>query len=228
MSEAPNGTPPADGRETARLVRNLALAAGVFVLGVVVVAVTSGGDGDDAPAAVGPVIGSTVDDYVADRHERLAELEQPARVVVSFAEYVGEADAAEVVGADVERWLVAAPGGAPQVTDDPAAWRVEFAAGARAEAAEIEELLPTVEDEEFVEQYEADIDRALEMAEALDAGDPVVFGVVITGEPSELRRLRTEPRVRLVDPVEPDASGEPRGVRPEETSTVGEPRERPR
>lgn len=227
MSEAPNGTPPSDGREAARLMRNLALAVGVFVVGVVVVAVTSDGDGDDTPASVGPVTGSTVDDYVADRHERLAELDQPARAVVSFTEYIGEADAAEVVGAHVERWLVAAPGGAPQVTDDPPAWRAEFAAGARAEAADLEELLPTVEDEEFIEQYEADIDRALEMAEALDAGDPVVFGVVITGDPADLRRLRTEPRVRLVDPVEPDASGEPRGVRPEETSTVGEPPERP-
>lgn len=229
MSETPNGTTPGDGRETFRLLRNLALAAGVFVVGILVVVVTSADDGGDAPASVGPPHGAAVDEYVAERLERLAELEQRARVVVSFGEYLSEADAAEVVGVDVDvaRWLVAAPGGAPQVTDDPAAWRAEFAAGARAEAAELEALIPTVEDEEFVEQYEADIDRALEMAEALDAGDPVVFGVVIIGEPADLRRLGTEPRVRLVDPVEPDARGEPRGIRPEETATVGDPPERP-
>lgn len=227
MSGAPNGTTPDDGRETARLLRRLALAAGVFAVGMLVVVVTSAGDGADVPASVGPPHGAAVDDYVAERHERLAELEQRARVVVSFDDYLDEADAAELVGADVERWLVAAPGGAPQVTDDPAAWRAEFAAGARAEAAEIEALIPTVDDEEFVEQYEADIDRALEMAEALDAGEPVVFGVVIVGEPPDLRRLESRPRVRLVDPVEPDARDEPRGLRPEETATVGEPPERP-
>lgn len=227
MSETPNGTTPGDGRESARLLRNLALAAGVFAVGILAVVLTSDGDGGDVPAPVGPPIGTAADDYVAERHERLAELDQRARVVVSFNEYLSGADTTEVVGPDVERWLVAAPGGASQVTDDPAAWRAEFAAGARVEAAELEELIPTVEDEEFVEQYETDVDRALEMAEALDAGDPVVFGVVIIGEPAALRRLAAEPRVRLVDPVEPDARGEPRGLRPEETATVGEPPERP-
>lgn len=227
MSERPGETPPSDARETARLLRNLALAAGVFVVGILVVVVTSGGEGDDAPASVGPPIGASVDEYVTERHERVTELEQRARAVVSFTGYLSEADAVAVADAEVERWLVAAPGGAPQVTDDPAAWRTEFAAAARAEAAELEALIPTVEDEEFVGQYEADIDRALEMAEALDAGDPVVFGMVITGEPADLRRLEAEPRVRLVDPVEPDARGDPRGLRPEETGTVGEPPERP-
>lgn len=216
-----------DDRETARLLRNLVLAGGVFVVGALVVVVTSG-DGDDAgPAPVGPSFGAEVPGYVEERHERLDEMEGDVRAVVSFTAYASDEDARSTVGGDVEGWLVAAPGGEPRVTADPSAWRVESADAAREEAAELEALIPTVEDDEFAAQYRADVDRALELAEALDAGDPIVFGVVITGDAAELRRLRRAPEVRLVDPVEPDARGAPRGLRPEETAVVGQPPERP-
>lgn len=214
-------------RQAARTLWQLAVAGGVFVAGLVVLVVSTQGDGGELPAGVGPPPGAEVDEYAAARHERLDELEGRVRAVVSLTRYLDESAVEEVVGGGIERWLVAAPGGSPRVTDDPAAWRDEFATAARAEAAELEDLLPTVEDEEFAAQYRADLDRALEIAEALEAGDPVVFGVVITGEAGDLRRLLDEPAVRLVDPVQPEARDEPRGLRPEETELAGEPPERP-
>lgn len=231
MNEPPDTETPApdraDSRESARVLRNLIAAAGVFVVGALVVVFTSS-DGEEGDAvSAGPPFGAVVADYVSERHERLDEIEGPVRAVVSFTTYLSDQGAREVVGGDVERWLVAAPGAAPRVTDDPGTWRREFAAAAREEAAELEALIPTVEDEEFLAQYRADVDRAQELAEALEAGDPVVYGVVITADAAALHRLRREMEVRLVDPVDPEARGEIRGLRPEETAVVGEPAERP-
>lgn len=216
-------------RETFRLVRNLLIALAIFVVGGVV-AVVAGSDGGDDPARPGPPLGGSVSDYAEARQAALADADGVHRAVISFREYQSDdapADAVtDVVGRSVEAWLVAAPGAAPEVTDDVDGWREETAEAARAEAAEFESLIPTVEDPEFARQYEHDRDRALRVAESLETGEPVVFAVVVRGPAGALRDLASHDDVRLVD-VLAGGGAPPRGLRPEERRVVGRPPERP-
>lgn len=220
--------PGAARRQTATLMRNLGLAVAVFAVGAMVLLFTDrDGDREARRVRIGPAPGVAVADYVEARHDDLAGAEGSHRAVVSFARYLPDDAAVALAPGAIETWLVAAPGGVPQAADDVGQWRVDFAAAARDEAASLEELIPTVEDEEFERQYEADRDLALEMAEAVEAGDPVVFAVVITADASSLRQLARHEDVRLVDLVEPGAGGAPRGLRPEEREVAGRPPERP-
>ncbi len=236
-----------------RLVRNLLVAIVVFVAGGVVLAGT--GDGGGEPERVvrpGPAPGTDLDRY---RAERLAALEEARGVrdaVVSFTEY---RSAEEVGGADLDGtgvdgtgvdgtgvdgtgtlagtapglYLVAAPGAEPEVTADVRAWREDTLAQARREVVELSRYLEEPEGigEEFLRQYEVDLAAARATVEGLEEGVPVVFGVVVRAEAADLRALAGADGARLVDPVPEGASGQARGVRPEETAVAGRPPRRP-
>lgn len=212
-------------REANRSVRNLLIALAIFVVGGVVAVVAGGDDAEDA-AVPGPPDDGSVSDYVEARQAALADADGVHRAVVSFREYLGDDAASEAVGRRVEAWLVAAPGGAPDATDDVDRWREGTAEAARAEAAEFGSLIPTVEDPDFARQYAHDRDRALRVAESLEAGRPVVFAVVVRGPAGALRDLATHDKVRLVDVLD-GGGAPPRGLRPEERRVVGQPPERP-
>lgn len=202
--------------------RQLLLGLTVFLLGLGV-AIVAGDESDPGQEAGGATPGESVDAYVAGRRAALEGADGTHSAVVSFTAYLDEGEAVRLVGVDVERWLVAGPGGTAESTDDVEAWRRQRAAEARREAQELNSLVPTAEDPEFVRQYERDRDRALLLAEALDAGEPVVFAVLVRASSDRLRVIAGRGDVRLVD-VDVDV---PRGLRPEEQVVVGQPPERP-
>ncbi|MBI2168943.1 MAG: hypothetical protein HYU28_05520 [Actinobacteria bacterium] len=214
---------PASERESLLVVRNLLIALGVFVIGLLVAVTTRGDDPDSATRPTSSETGRNVDDFLREAERELEGLDGTHAAVVSFTRYLDESTAGDVVGLDVRRWLVAAPGGGPESVADVEDWRERAAAAAREEAAALDEIIPTAGDPEFVRQYERDRDRHLRIAEALEADEPVVFGVVVVAPAGVLRSLAEDPRVRLVDP-DPEAD---EGLRPEEQVVRGEPKERP-
>lgn len=233
--EAPDAPDAPDGSGVRhRLVRNLLVAIVVFVVGGVVMAGT--GDGGGEPERVvrpGPAPGTDLDRY---RAERLAALEEARGVrdaVVSFTEYrsaeelddTGLDETGALAGTAPGLYLVAAPGAEPEVTADVRAWREDTLAQARREVVELARYLEEPEGigEEFLRQYEVDLAAARATVEALEEGVPVVFGVVVRAEAADLRALAGADGVRLVDPVPEGASGQARGVRPEETAVAGRP-----
>ena len=226
MSEVP-GPAPGRERETIRLVRNLLIAVAVFVVGGLV-AVVAGRDGvDDAPRP-SPAVGDvSVADHLAEHRAALAAATGTVAAAVSFDAYLDPGAAEALVRLDVESWLVAAPGLAPEVTSDVETWRAQTADAARAEAAELDGLISTAGDPEFERQYGHDRDRFLAAAAALEGGAPVVFGVVVRGRAETLRALAAESEVRLVAVQAEGDDGPPRGLRPEERVVVGQPPERP-
>ena len=211
--------------------RQLLLGLTIFLLGAGVAVVTSDEDHSkegERPALSGPNPGQQVDEYLADRRGALADADGTHSAVVSFASYLDDDEAADLVRTGVEVWLVAGMGGTPEQTEDVDAWRSERAATARTEADELDSLIPTAEDPEFVRQYQRDRDRLRRMADRLDAGDAVVFAVVVRASADALRAVSGRQGIRLVDPIDPlDARATPRGLRPEERVVVGQPPERP-
>ena len=211
------------------------LAAGVgFALArdeEIVDAVASGdGDGGAAleRAAVGPLPGATLDAYERSARRRLAQARGRHTAVVSFRRYLTEGDARQVVP-DATALLVAAPHGNPRVTSELGAWAVEERAAAEAEKAELESLIPTVDDPAFATQYRRDIDRLERLLERIDAQGRIVFGAVVEEDAIELRLIAKDGAVRLVDVASSDA-GEIttfRGIRPEERDVANEPPTRP-
>ena len=216
--------------------RQLLLGLTIFLLGAGVVVMTSEGQNQEGgpPVLSGPNPGRQVDDYLADRRSALADADGTHSAIVSLASYLDDGEAADLVRTGVEAWLVAGMGGTPEQTEDVDAWRSERAATARAEADELDSLIPTAEDPEFVRQYQRDRDRLRRMADRLDDGDAVVFAVVVRAPADELRAISGREGIRLVDPIDPldsrdalDARAAPRGLRPEERVVVGQPPERP-
>lgn len=215
---------PEDHRATVRLIRNALIALGIFVVGGIVVAL-SGDDSGERASDRGPLPGGSVQDYIASRHEVLAGLSGPQVAVVSFDDYVDEASARELVDLEVERFFVAAPTREPRVVTDVDQWRSETIAELDAEIQSFEELIPTVEDEEFVEQYRDDQETARQAIGALGAGGDMVFAVVVRGDAAVLGMLVGAPSIRLVDPVQ--AREDVKGLRPEERRLIGRPPVRP-
>ena len=190
------------------------------------------GDGDGGAAleraAVGPLPGATLDAYELSARRRLSEARGRQTAVVSFRRYLTEGDARQVVS-NATALLVAAPHGSPRSTGDLRTWAEEERAAAVAEKAELESLIPTVDDPAFATQYRRDVDRLERLLERIDPQGRIVFGAVVEADAVELRLIAKDGAVRLVD-VAPADAGEIttfRGIRPEERDVANEPPTRP-
>lgn len=165
---------------------------------------------------VGPDDGEQLAPYIAERRDELAELaDDEIRVaVVSFADYLTAEQAADVVpdsltplevelrlpDQQMEPLEVDVDDGVDRaVTDALAAERERMAE----EEAEFRELLEsgTVEDEDFVAEFRAQLERLKAVRNLLDTGAGTVFAVVVRGPAGELQALAEAERVRLVDPA---------------------------
>ncbi|HVF32693.1 MAG TPA: hypothetical protein VM933_06625 [Acidimicrobiales bacterium] len=188
---------------------------------------------------IGPLPGTAVAAYERARAAALADVPSGERraAVISFAGYrTVDAALEAVAGLRAEALLVALPGGRPvqvPTTTD----LVAVASGARREAAAekkaLEELLPTVTDQDFRRQYQDDIERLTAfLAAPSDAGvGPVVHAVLVVGTGDALRRTARVAGVRLVDPgadAPVPGIGAAAALRPEETDRAGDPPVRPR
>jgi hypothetical protein len=180
--------------------------------------------------SAGPPTGTPIPAYTTARHAALDIAHGHAVAIVSLRRYATESDARRIVhDVHVDRFLVAAPAGAPDVTADVGRWRDATARQADADAAEIDKLLPTVEDPDFRAQYERDRDAYRVTAAALRRDAPVVFGLVVDGDADAFRRIAAGSDVRVVDLAPDDVAhgGDVTGLRPEETVAAGTPPERP-
>ena len=234
-------SPEPDAVAVERLLLRFAAAIVAFLLAAgvglaltrdeeIVDSVATGGDGGAAleRAAVGPLPGATLDAYERSAGRRLSEARGRQTAVVSFSRYLTEGDARQVVP-NATALLVAAPHGSPRLTGDLAAWAEEERAAAEAEKAELESLIPTVDDPAFATQYRRDIDRLERLLERIDPQGRIVFGAVVEEDAAELRLIAKDGAVRLVDVALADA-GEIttfRGIRPEERDVANEPPTRP-
>lgn len=235
-----------DDRAARRTIVLAAVALGALLAGVLVVVATelvrggddsddvgSGADGDSV-AAIGPLPRADVATYLADRRTALASADGTRVAVVSLAAYLDEDAAKEVAagtGLVIEGLLVAPRGGEPVVvTGSLADWGEAAADAALQERANIEELVPTVEDPEFAAFYRAELDRLTRVADDARAHDDVVFGLVVRGSAGSLRSLAIGGAVRLVDVGSGGTLAKGAvltGLRPEEQVRTGEPDLRP-
>ncbi|MBW3614585.1 MAG: hypothetical protein KY439_04645 [Actinobacteria bacterium] len=236
---------PTDEELVRLLLRVLAaVVALVLALGVATAAtrLTEDEARQAAPAAsepageIGPSPGRLVAPYLQARTRALAGARGRRSAVVSFADYLDEAAARRSLagtGIKVHSLLVAAPGGVPD--EIPATGSVgTFVRLQREEALSekraLQELLPTVSDPDFAAQYAQDLARVTSLARWLERPGGLVYGGLVTGPAEQLQRLARRPEVRLVDVGATDEVPDPgrrRGLRPEETASVGEPPERP-
>lgn len=203
----------------------------MFLLGLGVLSVSRIRQAEDQPAvvSVGPAAGTDLAIYAKQRESDLVGRSGALSAVVSFSEYVPEAEVAALVrGMKVTAYLVTAPLHTAEVTRDVAAWRTEFREAAVADRDEITVSLQAGSDPATTASSQAALDALNVTIGALDGNIPVVFGVVIEGDAASVRRLVGKPKVRIVDPVERVVAerGAVRGARPEETRS-GEPSTRP-
>lgn len=222
-----------DGGGVERLFYFLAGGVVVFLLGAGVLVISAISQGTDSPAtlaAAGPGPGTALQTYTTQRHLAIAETKGKSVAIVSLREYVPDDGVRAIVpGVTVRRYLVAAPGGKPEVTGDVSEWR----AGARKLAIDERDALTkqisTLENPEFEQTSQQDIELLNKLIGGLDAKVPVIFGVIVEGDAEALAKLVTDPKVRLVDPIPPSTADDStvRGVRPEEGETAGNPPARP-
>jgi hypothetical protein len=223
------------------IVRFVAAGLAVVVAGAVALLLTrdDGGEFDFGGEvtlvdAIGPLSGRDVATYISGRERELEEATEVRSAVVSLDAYTKEADARKLVGGlNVRALIVAPPGGGPAiVTGDLAAWADQARQEAAMERAELEKLLPTYdpkEDKDFLDDAKAQIARLQLVEKAAPDGD-VVFAIVLVAPAAELRRLGETTGVRLVDvgtAATVPAMSRVRGIRPEETTTSGDPITRP-
>lgn len=216
-----------------RLLHFLAGGVVIFLLGAGVLVMSAINQGSDSPAtkaAVGPQAGIPIQVYIGQRHLALASAEGESTAIVSLREYVPDDGVQGIIsGAAVLRYLVVAPGGAPEVTEDVARWR----SGARRRALEerdaLSEQISSTQDVEFSQIAQQDVDRLNKLIQSMDAKGTVIFGAVVEGDAKALAKLVTHPKVRLVDSILPSLANDStiRGVRPEEVDTAGNPPVRP-
>jgi hypothetical protein len=185
--------------------------------------------------AIGPLSGRDVPQYLFERERDLKNATDVRSAVISLDAYVKEADARKLVqGLNVRALIVAAPGGKPTVvTGDLATWADQARQDAATERGELEKLVPTFdpkEDVEFLEDAKAQIARLQRVEQAAAPDGDVVFAIVVVAPADELRRLGETTGVRIVDmgvSATVPAMSRVRGIRPEETSTSGDPITRP-
>jgi hypothetical protein len=232
--------PEPDDDERARRTATLfAIALVVVALaGLVFVIVQSGDDSDDETGGagttvdIGPPAGTEVSTYMAARERALADASGNRLAVVSFDQYVSEADAKAAVGSvSVSKLLAAPPGGTPSVVSGSMTnWAEQQVAGSREERDELQKMLPTVDDPAFRDFYQAEVNNLTMVIDGVKPDGPLVFGALVRGDADDLQQLARRPDVRLVDvgrsnKISPDAAY--RGLRPEETARAGEPPTRP-
>lgn len=245
-----------DARAARRTVRFFAVAVFVLVVGAVFAfTVTRERDGDGssrtsgqtgttsaaaaaaAVASIGPSPGAEVGPYLDERRPVLAAAAGERAAVVSFDAYLSEVDArakvgsAQITPAQVDALLAAAPGGHPSTVDDGLeAWAKSQRQADTVDRDEIRKLLPTVGDPVFKRFYESELVRLDAAIESASPTSAVVFGMVVVAPADALRALATTAGVRLVDVGDgatPADGAIFRGLRPEETTKVGQPATRP-
>ncbi len=238
MTDSDEPEPGERDGSTAEAVRVLVLfGVSLLVAGGALVFFLLGGrdDGGDTveaePATVVADVGPQPGRPVAEVLATDVPLDGRVVAVVSFDRYLTPDDADELLAGDdlaAERYLVATPGGSPTVTADPAEAVAAQVADAEAQLVELEGLIPTVDDPEFVEFYETELIRFRQVVDG--AGEPVVFGVVVRAPGPAVRALASRAGIRAVSAA-PGADlatdAAVRGLRPEETETTGEPAFRP-
>ena len=244
-----------DARAARRTVRFFAVAVFVLVVGAVfaftVTRERDGGSGRTsgqtgttsaaaaaaAVASIGPGPGAEVGPYLDERRPVLAAAAGERAAVVSFDTYLSEADArakvgsAQITPAQVDALLAAAPGGHPSTVDDGLeAWAKSQRQTDTVDRDEIRKLLPTVDDPVFKRFYESELVRLDAAIESASPTSTVVFGMVVVAPADALRALAATAGVRLVDVGDGAAPADDaifRGLRPEETTKVGQPATRP-
>ncbi len=184
-----------------------------------------------ADASIGPPANAEVGSYFDDRRLALSAATGERVAVISLDTYLSEADARARIGSlPVEALLAAAPGAHPSVvTAGLDAWAKNQVAADEVERDEIRKLLPTVTDAAFKSFYESEVVRLETAIRNASPNAAVVFGLVVQAPADTLRTLATTAGIRLVDVGDgvaaPGASY--RGLRPEETTKVGQPATRP-
>jgi hypothetical protein len=219
-----------------------AVIAFILAAGVAVALTRADSAGSSDPSAVssdavagtgtGPVAGTDVATYAADRARALAGASGRWAAVVSLRSYVTEDQASRTFGPlSPSALLAAAPGGDPAVVRGPVtAWMAQARTDAVEERKQLLSMAASTDDPSFRDQFNADADRLSRLLDQLDPAKPVVFGFVVTASAAELRSLASQPDVRLVDVVGrslPDRLDDLHGLRPEETVKAGDPRTRP-
>jgi hypothetical protein len=234
---------PEERQQAIRLiVRFVAAGLAVVIAGAVALLLTrdDGGEFDFGGEvtlvdAIGPLSGRDVAAYVFDREADLKKATEVRSAVISLDAYTKEADARKLVeGLNVRALILAPPGGQPTiVTGDLAAWADQARQEAASERAEFERLLPTYdakEERDFLDEAKAQIARLQRVEQAAAPDGDVVFAIVLVAPADELRRLGETTGVRLVDVgtgATVPAMSRVRGIRPEETTTSGDPITRP-
>ncbi|MDX1620592.1 MAG: hypothetical protein R3320_06360 [Nitriliruptorales bacterium] len=202
---------------------------------------TSAGDGQPSLAGgaveIGPPVGVDLERYITDCHEELAEFgdgEEAIVAVVSFDAYLEPGEVLERLPEDVTvrfaQYRIPAEGEPPletEVVGGDLAASIDRAIGdalepIRAEEAEVEKLIEsgTVEDEEYLADYERRLSELRSVKNVLETGAPVVFAVVVEGPVGALQQLVDAERVRLVDPAPGETDLDSSaffGVRPDDT-----------
>ncbi len=236
-------------RAARRILRFFAVAVFVLVVGAVFAFTVTRERGDEPPAAgrtgttsaaaaaaadsfIGPEANLEVGAYLEGRRLDLAAATGDRVAVVSLDGYLSEADARAKVGAlKVDALLAAAPGAHPSVvTAGLEAWARGQRQADEIERNEIRRLLPTVDDPTFKTFYESEVARLDAAIENASPTSEVIFGLVVRGPADSLRTLAATAGVRLVDVGEAPTSAPGaafRGLRPEETTKVGQPATRP-
>lgn len=169
-------------------------------------------DQDTGTTAVGPAVGTSVDEYLAARRDALAAA--PAgdqRVaVVSFGAFLAPNTVADLLARlEVSSLQYQFPERSPRpaqldVDDDMVASTdrviTSTISDVQAEEDEVRSLLDSgVESAEFEADYEARLDELVALRNTLTQDPRVVFAAVARGSVADLRRLASDPQVRLVD-----------------------------
>ena len=193
---------------------------------------TSVAAGAAAGDSIGPVAGIAVGPYLDERKQALAAAAGDRVAVVSFDAYLSEADARSKIGSlKVDALLAAAPGAHPStVTTGLDAWAKSQRQADVVERDEIKKLLPTVDDPVYKKFYESEVVRLDNAIESASPTSTVVFGVVVVGPADSLRTLASTAGVRVIDVGQAGTSAPGavfKGLRPEETTKVGQPATRP-
>jgi len=186
-----------------------------------------------AVAAIGPLTGTDVRAYLADRQAALRQAKGVRVAVVSLGRYMTDAQARTAVARGAVVALVAAaPGGTPSVVRGSVAdWVEQQKNAAKADRDQTQQLLRNgVDDPEFESFYKSEVVRLTRLIDGIRGDAPVVFAVVVRAPASELQTLSGRPDIRLVDVGSSGgviARAEFRGLRPEETDKVNQDAPRP-
>lgn len=245
VHSAPTAAPASDGG-VGKALRYIGLGVLVVALGLglafLVASWRTGGNdtGELKPGQsqggvvpdIGPVNGRDLPSYVTERKAALGQAQGPRVAVVSFSKYETESEARAMFGkADVVALLAAAPGGTPSVVKGSLNdWVDQQKEAAKNQKAEIQKMMPTVDDPEFKQFYTQELARLDGLTAKISATGPVVFGAVVREPAKALQDLDHASGVRLVDVGDSSKASSKdnyHGLRPEETVKAGDPATRP-